>query len=82
MLCFVIFKVLLKFGQAKFTETCFEGGRLDILVVEDEGYAKKWTNEEKPGNVYDFKFVLKPKCSDQPMCECMFYIIFKYWLSS
>lgn len=73
---FVIFKVLLKFGQAKFTETCFEGGRLDILVVEDEGYAKKYANGGEPGNVYGFKFVLKPKCSDQPMILCKFMFLY------
>lgn len=81
-MCFDIFKVLLKADQANFTETCFEGGRLDILVVEDEGYAQKKAIEGENGIGYSFKFVLKPKCSDQPICECMFYIIFKYWLSS
>lgn len=68
--------MLLKFGQAKFTETCFEGGRLDILVVEDEDYAKKFANGGKPGNVYAFKFVLEPKCSDQPMILCKFMFFY------
>lgn len=64
--------MLLKADQANFTETCFEGGRLDILVVEDEGYAQKKAIEGKNGIGYSFKFVLKPKCSDQPICNCMF----------
>lgn len=68
--------MLLKFGQANFTETCFEGGRLDILVVEDDEYAKKNANGEKANNGYDFKFVLEPKCSDQPIILCKFMFLY------
>lgn len=66
--------MLLKFGQATFSETCFEGGRLDKLVVENEGYARKWADGENPATVYDFKFALKPKCSEEPICKCTIFI--------
>lgn len=60
-------KILLKYRQDNITETCFEGRRLDILVLEDEGYARKWATKEGPSNVYGFKLVLKPKCFEEPI---------------
>lgn len=70
--------MLLKVGQVKFTETCFEGTRLDILVVEDEGYARTY-NREKPPH-YSFNFALKPECSKEPIpiCKCTSFILYKY----
>lgn len=62
--------ILLKYGHANLTETCFHGRRLDILVVEDEGYARTY-NREKPPH-YSFNFALKPECSKEPIpiCKC------------
>lgn len=51
--------------------------RFDILVVEDEGYARKWTNGEGPGNHHSFKFALNSKCSEEPICKFMPFISYK-----
>lgn len=59
--------ILLTYGNSSFNETCFHGRRLDILVVEDEGYARTY-NIDKPPH-YSFNFALKPECSEEPICK-------------
>lgn len=59
-------KKILKFGDETFNETCFEGRRLDIRVIVDEEYARKWNDKEGAGNVFSFKFALNPNCTKIP----------------
>ncbi|XP_065939554.1 uncharacterized protein [Magallana gigas] len=56
-------KKILKFGDEKFNETCFEGRRLDIRVIVDEEYARKWKDKGGAGKVFSFKFALNPNCT-------------------
>ncbi|XP_065939315.1 uncharacterized protein [Magallana gigas] len=60
-------KKILKFGDEKFNETCFEGRRLDIRVIVDEEYARKWKEDKGgAGNDFSFKFALNPNCTKIP----------------
>lgn len=61
------FQKILKFGDEKFNETCFEGRRLDIRVIVDEEYARKWKEDKGgAGNDFSFKFALNPNCTKIP----------------
>lgn len=80
LLIFLHFQKILKFGQGKFIETCFEGRTLNIHVVAKEDYYKQ------NNGGYDFKFALNPNCSRNPdefICKCApftYIFIFKYCL--
>lgn len=58
----------MKYGHANFTETCFHGRRLDILVAEDERYTRSKTKNDSKSH-YSFNFILKPECSGEK-CNC------------
>lgn len=55
------------------TKIIFYYLRLDILVLEDEEYARKRANGDN-ANEYYFKFALKPKCSEEAICKCTLFI--------